>query len=101
LRTHHHIACYDSERRASEGWMNLTEAAHALGISPRTLRLAVERGELEAEHPLADGPWVFYRRVLETPAAAPLVARVRRRVEGAAIPTTAQTTLNFSGLSNT
>jgi len=101
LRTHHHIPCYDSERRASEGWMNLTEAAHALGISARTLRLAVERGELEAAHPLADGPWVFQRRVLETEAAAALVARVRRRVQGVAIPSTAQTTLNFSGISGT
>ncbi len=59
LRTHHEIPCYDRERRESEGWMNLTEAAHVLGISARTLRLAVERGEIEADHPLADGPWVF------------------------------------------
>jgi hypothetical protein len=36
--------------------MNLTEAASVLGISARTLRLAVERGEIEADHPLADGP---------------------------------------------
>jgi len=82
LRAHHHIPCYDNERRATEGWMNLTEAAHALGISPKTLRLAVERREIDAEHPLADGPWVFHRRVLETEAAAALVARVRRRVQG-------------------
>ena len=61
--------------------MNLTEAAHRLGISARTLRLAVERGEIEAEHPLADGPWVFHRHVLETEAAATLVARVRRRTQ--------------------
>ena len=62
--------------------MNLTEAAQALGISARTLRLAVERGEIEAEHPLADGPWVFNRHVLTTDAAAVLVARVRHRSRG-------------------
>jgi hypothetical protein len=39
--------------------MNLTEAAKTLGVSPRTLRLAVERGEIEAEHPLDDGPWIL------------------------------------------
>src|SRR5438093_1614676 len=46
-----------------------------LGISARTLRLAVERGEIEAAHPLPDGPWVFHRQALEAPTAAALVAR--------------------------
>jgi hypothetical protein len=52
LRTHHEISCYDRDRRTSEGWMNLGEAARVLGISPRTLRLAVERGEIDAVQPL-------------------------------------------------
>ena len=82
LRTYHAIPCYDPDRRESQGWMNPTEAASALGISARTLRLAVERGEIEAAHPRPDGPWVFQRSVLETPAAATLVARVRRRTHG-------------------
>src|SRR5215510_13481917 len=95
LRGHHQIPCYDRDRREAEGWMNLTEAAHVLAINPRTLRLAVERGAIEADHPLADGPWVFKRSVLQTPAAAALVARVRRRGE-ATIPTAEQGTLGFS-----
>jgi hypothetical protein len=101
LRTYHEIPCYDRDRRESEGWMNLTEAASVLCISARTLRLAVERGEIEAEHPLADGPWVFRRSVLETPVAAALVARVRRRTQEVAIPSSEQGTLGFSGLSGT
>jgi DNA invertase Pin-like site-specific DNA recombinase len=101
LRTHHEIPCYDRERREVEGWMNLTQAAHLLGISARTLRLAVERGEIEAEHPLADGPWVFQRTVLETPAAATLVARVRRRTHEGTIPNAQQETLGFSRVSTT
>jgi hypothetical protein len=76
--------------------MNLNEAARVLGISPRTLRLAVERGEIEAVHPLPDGPWVFQRRVLEAPAAATLVARVRDRNQ-VAIPSPQQGDLGFSG----
>jgi hypothetical protein len=80
--------------------MNLTEAAHVLGINPRTLRLAVERGAIEADHPLADGPWVFKRSVLQTPAAAALVARVRRHGE-ATIPTAEQGTFGFSPISST
>ena len=81
--------------------MNLTEAAQLLGISARTLRLAVERGEIEAEHPLADGPWVFHRHVLETDAATTLVARARRRTQEAAIPDAQQGILGLSGISGT
>jgi hypothetical protein len=66
--------------------MNLNEAARALEISPRTLRLAVERGDIQAAHPLPDGPWVFQRQAIETPAAAALVARVRDRNHPPAIP---------------
>jgi hypothetical protein len=96
LRTHHDIPCYDRDRRESEGWMNLTEAAHALNISARTLRLAVERGAIDADHPLPDGPWVFKRSVLETEAAATLVARVHQRNHEPAIPNPQQRTLGFS-----
>jgi DNA invertase Pin-like site-specific DNA recombinase len=97
LRTHHDIACYDRDRRTFEGLMNLNEAARVLGISARTLRLAVERGEIEAAHPLRDGPWVFHRQALETPAAAALVARVRDRNHRPAVPTSQQRALVFSG----
>jgi hypothetical protein len=76
--------------------MNLTEAARHLGMSARTLRLAVERGEIQAEHPLADGPWVFNRETLHTAETASLVERVKRRHRGAAVPTDEQATFQFS-----
>jgi hypothetical protein len=62
----------------------------------RTLRLAVERGEIKAEHSLADGPWVFNRRELETEAAAKFVARVRWVNREPAIPTSQQSKFGFS-----
>ena len=79
LRSHHGIPCYSEDRRHTEGWLTLTEAAAQLGVSGITLRLAIERGEIEAEHPLRDGPWVLNRRGLGTVAAAHLVERSRRR----------------------
>ena len=97
LRTHHDIPCYDRGRRESEGWMNLTEAAHVLGISARTLRLAADRREINADHPLPDGPWVFNRRVLESEGVAAFVARVRRRNREVAVPNSQQENLRFSG----
>lgn len=77
LRSHHHIAAYCPETRVAEGWLNLTEAAARLGLSPRTLRLAVERGEIPSEHPLPDGPWIFHQATLASEAARILVQRVQ------------------------
>jgi DNA invertase Pin-like site-specific DNA recombinase len=79
LRSHHGIAVHRLEARELEGWMNLTQAARFLAISQKTLRLAVERGEIEAEHPLADGPWVFNRLNLQTEAAENLAKHARHR----------------------
>ena len=78
LRSHHGIPCYSEERRHAEGWLTLTEAAAQLGISGITLRLAIERGEIEAMHPLTAGPWILNHRALETPAAVQLVKRSKR-----------------------
>jgi hypothetical protein len=73
--------------------MNLTQAARVLNINPRTLRLAAERGQIEARHPLPDGPWVVNQRALQTPAAADLVQRSKRTV---AILNDEQETFEFS-----
>jgi DNA invertase Pin-like site-specific DNA recombinase len=96
LRSHHQIPVYSIERRAEEGWMNLTEAAQFLGISPRTLRLAVERGEIVAEHPLSEGPWIFTRDTLKTEAVTELVVRARARRGHYAIPMAHQHALDLS-----
>ena len=44
-------------------WLNLGNAAKLLKIAPKTLRLAAKAGEIEAFHPLSDGPWIFARAV--------------------------------------
>ena len=56
--------------------MNLTDAAALLDVSPRTLRLAIDRGDISADHPLADGPWIISRDVLESESAQALKRRV-------------------------
>lgn len=96
LRSGHHIPCYQAETRTAEGWMNLTEAARFLGISARTLRLAVEHGDIEAEHPLAEGPWVFNQRALTTEAATRLVQHAQRRRRNPAIPNANHMSIEFS-----
>lgn len=97
LRSHQKIPRYDPEQRQNEGWLTLTEAAGILGISSRTLRLAVERGEIAAEHPLADGPWILKRCDLTTEVASQVVARARRRRGTPAVPNPQQKTLGFLG----
>jgi hypothetical protein len=96
LRSHHNIPVYCAERREREGWMNLTQAARFIGVSARTLRLAVERGELEAEHPLPDGPWIFNRRALTSDAIAALSMRAQSRQRGGAVPREEQGVLDLS-----
>jgi hypothetical protein len=93
LRNHHRIPAYSNDKETAEGWMNLTKAAAFLAVSPRTLRLAVDRGEIEAEHPLSDGPWIFRKHVLESEAAIQFVQRVRR--EQPAVLTNAQPVFDF------
>jgi hypothetical protein len=44
-------------------------------IAPKTLRLAAEVGEIEAFHPLSDGPWIFARASLITTAAQSIAER--------------------------
>lgn len=96
LRSHHAIPVCSDERRATEGWLNPTEAARLVGVSSRTLRLAVEQGELQAEHPLPDGPWIFRRDRLTTDAGRAIAARAARRSRRPAVPTESQATLDLS-----
>jgi DNA invertase Pin-like site-specific DNA recombinase len=82
LRSHHKIPVYSQQVREREGWMTLTQAAATLAVSAKTLRLAAERGEVEAQHPLADGPWIFKRTALETEAALRLAQHTRNTPAG-------------------
>ncbi len=78
LRSHHRIPVYRPAPDGIEPWLNLTQAAAHLGISPKTLRLAAERGEITAIHPLADGPWIFSRADLAGSAANEIAVRAER-----------------------
>ncbi len=95
LRSYYRIPCYHRETRLTQGWLTLTEAAALIGLSPKTLRLAVERGEIAAEHPLPDGPWIFTKSALTSDAARALVQRAHRR-ETPALPPDGQGTFAFS-----
>jgi DNA invertase Pin-like site-specific DNA recombinase len=96
LRSHHSIPPYNAERCKAEGWLTLTEAADHLQISGITLRLAIERGEIEAEHPLASGPWVIHRRALETQQAVQLVERIHRQRRNPVLDASGQSVIDFS-----
>src|SRR5271167_287998 len=79
LRSHHRIPVHKpAEIDGDEPWLNLSKAAHLLHIAPKTLRLAAEAGEIEAIHPLPDGPWIFARAALTAPAAQSITERARQ-----------------------
>ena len=96
LRSHHDIPAYSADRRKAEGWLTLTEAAEHLQISGITLRLAIERGELEAEHPLANGPWVINRSALEKDKAVQFAQRTRRQRRKPVLDVSDQAVIDFS-----
>ena len=77
LRSSYRIPVYRPAEDGVEPWLNLRHAAALVGVAPRTLRLAAERGEIDALHPLEDGPWLFRRADLEGPAAQSLALRAR------------------------
>ena len=78
LRSHHRIPCNKRDEQQPQPWMNLTDAVALLDVSPRTLRLAIDRGDISADHPFADGPWVISRDVVEGESAQALKQRVSR-----------------------
>jgi hypothetical protein len=78
LRSHHRIAVYKPADDGIEPWLNLSKAARFLHVAPRTLRLAAEAGEIEAIHPLPDGPWIFSRAALSASSARAITERARQ-----------------------
>ena len=78
MRSNYRIPVFKSAEDEIEPWLNLSKAAQLLKIAPKTLRLAAETGEIEAIHPLPDGPWIFARAALTTSAAQSITERARQ-----------------------
>ena len=93
LRSHHKIPVYRAAEDGLEPWLNLSDAAAIIGVAPRTLRLAAERGEIDAAHPLPDGPWLFRRVDLDGPECQVLALRARGDRKHPAVPDPAQQNL--------
>src|SRR6202008_983825 len=69
MRSSYHIPMFKPADDGIEPWLNLGNAAKLLKIAPKTLRLAAQAGQIEAFHPLSEGPWIFARASLITTAA--------------------------------
>ena len=91
LRRYRRIPAFRPAPDGVEPWLNLANAL--LNLTPRTLRLAAQAGELDSLRPLPDGPWLFKRADLEGPAGQSLAARAKSRRKHAAIPNPNQQSL--------
>ena len=78
MRSNYRIPVFKPAEDGIEPWLNLSAAAQLLNIAPKTLRRAAEVGEIEAIHPLPDGPWIFARAALTTSAARSITERTRQ-----------------------
>lgn len=77
-RSYHRIPVFRRAEDSVEPWLNLSDAARLLKLASKTLRLAAEAGQIEAVHPLPDGPWIFARAALTTDAATSITERARQ-----------------------
>jgi hypothetical protein len=93
LRSSYRIPLFREAPEGAEPWLNLSQAAALIGVAARTLRLAAERGEIEARHPLEDGPWLFSRTTLDSSAVRALVLRTKSRPKYPAVLDPAQQSL--------
>ena len=82
LRSHHKIPVHRPADDGIEPWLNLTKAARILLVSHWLRRSA----EIEALHPLPDGPWIFSRATLDGSAARTVRERARRGAKHPAGP---------------
>jgi hypothetical protein len=81
LRSHHRIPVFKPADNGVEPWLNLSTAARLLKITPKTLRLAAEAGEIAAIHPLSEGPWIFARADLSKPTAQAITERASQNLK--------------------
>jgi DNA invertase Pin-like site-specific DNA recombinase len=93
LRSSYKIPVYRSVESTCEPYLNLRNAAALVGVAPRTLRLAVEAGEIAAMSPLAEGPWIFKREDLTGAAAKTIAQRARTGTKHPAVSDPAQQNL--------
>jgi DNA invertase Pin-like site-specific DNA recombinase len=96
LRANHGIKCHDAQCQAAEGWLNLSKAARLVGVSNRTLRIAIESGYIAAERPIACGPWILNKQALDSEVATRLLNRVRIGKSATTVPSSAQAVLDLS-----
>lgn len=96
LRSSYKIPVYRPAEDSCEPWLNLRNAATLVGVAPRTLRIAVETGEIEAMRPLAEGPWIFQREVLTGETAKTIALRARHNPKHPAVSDPAQQNLFLS-----
>jgi len=78
MRSNYRIPVFKAADNGIEPWLNLSNAAKLLKVTPKTLRLAAEAGKIQAIHPLPDGPWIFARAALATSPAQSLAERARQ-----------------------
>lgn len=96
LRSYRKIPIFRPAPEGAAPWLTLKRAAALLEVAPKTLRLAAEAGQIDALHPLPDGPWLFQRSDLTGSAGQGIAARVKSRPGHPAKPDPNQQTLELS-----
>ncbi|MEW6048948.1 MAG: serine recombinase, partial [Bacillota bacterium] len=77
LRDSHGIPCFDPKQR--EGWVTLTQAGQALGISPISVRRLLASGVLKGQQMVSYAPWLIRRDELQRAEVKEAIQAIRKR----------------------
>ncbi|WP_324718083.1 recombinase family protein [Carboxydochorda subterranea] len=77
LRDSHGIPCFDPKHR--EGWVTLTQAAQALGVSPMSVRRLLASGALKGQQVVSYAPWLIRRDELQRAEVKEAIQAIRKR----------------------
>ena len=77
LRDSHDIPCFDPKQR--EGWVTLTQAAQALGVSPMSVRRLLASGVLKGQQVVPYAPWLIRRDELQRAEVKEAIQAIRKR----------------------
>jgi DNA invertase Pin-like site-specific DNA recombinase len=77
VRNNYEITAYGKD--TTSRWMSLIHAATYVKLSSSALRRAAQRGEIPSQHPLALGPWIFDRDLLDQRELRAVLDRIRNR----------------------
>ncbi|MGB9792662.1 MAG: recombinase family protein [Thermacetogeniaceae bacterium] len=77
LRNYQGIPVYSPEEQAHARWLNMTQAAEYLGVSPMSVRRLLSSGVIQGKQIVACAPWIIRKEDLDTEEVKSAVSAIK------------------------